>query len=86
LERRPALRGRAERPDYRPRLRALDLPAFVCAGTADRFSTAAVTNELIECLPTPTTLILPEVGHMPNLEAPEQFNDALIAFLRAGGA
>jgi 3-oxoadipate enol-lactonase len=81
-----ALRGRVERPDYRPRLRAVSIPAFVCAGTADRFSTAAVTWELIECLPAATTLILPEVGHLPNLEAPERFNHALIAFLRTASA
>jgi hypothetical protein len=41
-----ALRGRAERPDYRPRLRTLRLPAFVCAGTADRFSTGEVTRAI----------------------------------------
>jgi 3-oxoadipate enol-lactonase len=77
-----ALRGRAERPDYRPRLRNLRLPTFVCAGTGDRFSTAEVTSALIDCLPHATTLILPDVGHLPNLEAPQQFNDALVAFLR----
>jgi pimeloyl-ACP methyl ester carboxylesterase len=81
-----ALRGRAERPDYRPRLRALELPAFICAGTADRFSTAAVTAELIDCLPRATTLILPEVGHMPNLEAPHRFNEGLVEFLRRHAA
>jgi 3-oxoadipate enol-lactonase len=81
-----ALRGRAARPDYRPRLRELELPTFICAGTADRVSTAEVTHELIECLPAATTLILPDVGHMPNLEAPQQFNDALIAFLREAAA
>jgi pimeloyl-ACP methyl ester carboxylesterase len=77
-----ALRGRAERPDYRPVLQTLEVPTWVCAGTADSFSTAEVTAELIACAPDPTTLILSDVGHLPNLEAPQQFNEALIEFLR----
>jgi pimeloyl-ACP methyl ester carboxylesterase len=77
-----ALRGRAERPDYRPHLHALRLPTFVCAGTADGFSTAEVTSALLECLPSATTLLLlPEIGHLPNLEAPVEFNRGLTAFL-----
>jgi 3-oxoadipate enol-lactonase len=78
-----ALRGRAERPDYRPGLRELDVPAFVCVGTEDSWSTPEVTAELVGCLRQPTVLTLPGVGHLPNLEAPQQFNEALIAFLRA---
>lgn len=46
-----ALRGRVERPDYRPLLKTLTVPAFVCVGSSDRFSTAEVTNELLACLP-----------------------------------
>lgn len=76
-----ALRGRAERPDYRPRLETLRLPTLICAGTADRFSTADVTRELMHCLPGAATLVLPEIGHLPNLEAPEEFNDAIVRFL-----
>jgi pimeloyl-ACP methyl ester carboxylesterase len=45
-----------------------------------------VTAELIDCLPRATTLVLPDVGHMPNLEVPHQFNEALIEFLRRGVA
>lgn len=77
-----ALRGRAERPDYRLLLSALAVPAFVCVGTADHFSTAEVTEELVSCLPGATRLILPGIGHMPNLEASDEFNRALIDFLR----
>jgi pimeloyl-ACP methyl ester carboxylesterase len=78
-----ALRGRAERPDYRRLLETLRLPTFICAGTADRFSTAEVTDELIACLPGASTLVLSEIGHLPNLESPERFNDALVRFLRS---
>jgi pimeloyl-ACP methyl ester carboxylesterase len=78
-----ALRGRARRPDYRPALRDLDVPAFVCVGTADSWSTAEVTEELVASLRRPTVVTLPDVGHLPNLEAPEAFNTALVRFLAA---
>jgi 3-oxoadipate enol-lactonase len=77
-----ALRGRAQRPDYRPRLAALDLPAFVCTGSDDPWSNAAVTAEIVAHLRNPQTLLLEGVGHLPNLEADEAFNRGLIDFLR----
>jgi pimeloyl-ACP methyl ester carboxylesterase len=78
-----ALRGRAERPDYRRALKSLDLPAFVCTGTSDAYSTAEVTRELVTCLRSPRVLSLPEVGHLPNLERPDEFNRELVDFLLA---
>jgi 3-oxoadipate enol-lactonase len=76
-----AFRGRALRPDYRPRLRELDVPAFVCVGDRDTWSDAAVTDELVASLRRPARLVLPGVGHLPNLERPELFNAALAEFL-----
>jgi pimeloyl-ACP methyl ester carboxylesterase len=76
-----ALRGRAERPDYRPRLRALDLPAFVCTGSEDPWSDEAVTAEIVESLQRPELTVIDGAGHLPNLEAESVFNRALAAFL-----
>jgi len=76
-----ALRGRAKRPDYRAGLAELELPAFVCTGTHDSFSTEAVTRELVGCLRHPRTLLLQDVGHLPNLERPDAFNRELLSFL-----
>jgi pimeloyl-ACP methyl ester carboxylesterase len=77
-----ALRGRAERPDYRPLLAGLDLPAFICTGTADPWSTPAVTAEIVSCLKHPELTVFDGVGHLPNLEAEAEFNQALAEFLR----
>jgi pimeloyl-ACP methyl ester carboxylesterase len=77
-----ALRGRAERPDYRPRLRELDLPAFVCTGSADPWSNETVTAEIVEHLQHPELVVIDGAGHLPNLEAEEVFNEALAGFLR----
>src|SRR5215469_4615831 len=76
-----ALRGRAERPDYRPLLAALDTSSFVCVGDHDTFSTAAVTDELVSCLHEPDVVVLSGVGHLPNLERPGDFNERLLGFL-----
>jgi 3-oxoadipate enol-lactonase len=76
-----AFRGRALRPDYRPPLAELDVPAFVCVGDRDTWSDAAVTDELVASLRRPARLVLPGVGHLPNLERPELFSTALARFL-----
>jgi pimeloyl-ACP methyl ester carboxylesterase len=76
-----AFRGRALRPDYRPLLREIDVPAFVCVGDKDTWSDAAVTEELAASLRRPELLVLPGVGHLPNLERPELFNAELASFL-----
>jgi pimeloyl-ACP methyl ester carboxylesterase len=77
-----ALRGRAVRPDYRPLLAALDIPALVVTGTADPWSNAEVTAEIVANLKRPELVTLDGPGHLPNLEAEAEFNAALSAFLR----
>jgi len=76
-----ALRGRGRRPDYQPMLAVLDIPALVVAGTADPWSTAAVTAEIVASLKRPQLVAIDGAGHLPNLEAAAQFNEALLSFL-----
>jgi pimeloyl-ACP methyl ester carboxylesterase len=77
-----ALRGRGRRPDYRPLLAGLDVPALVVAGTADPWSDTAVTDEILAHLRRPELVRIEGAGHLPNLEAEAEFNEALLAFLR----
>ena len=76
-----ALRGRGRRPDYRPLLAAIDVPALVVAGTADPWSDAAVTDEIVAHLRRPDLVMIEGAGHLPNLEAEAEFNEALLSFL-----
>ena len=76
-----AVRGRAERPDYQPVLKAITAPALVFAGDHDSYSTAEITGELADCLPDPEVVIMEGVGHLPNLERPDAFNEHLLHFL-----
>ena len=56
-------------------------PALVCAGSADPWSDAAVTAEIVASLKRPELVAIDGAGHLPNLEAEAQFNEALLAFL-----
>jgi 3-oxoadipate enol-lactonase len=78
-----ALRGRAERPDYRPLLSGLDIPALVCTGSADPWSGSGVTAEIVASLRRPELVIIDGAGHLPNLEAESDFSQALRAFLQS---
>ena len=80
-----ALRGRSERPDYELLLRDLRPPALVVAGDRDAYSTKEVTDQLVAALPDPEVVILPGVGHFPNLEAPDAFDAAVRGFARRVG-
>lgn len=78
-----ALRGRAERPDYRDVLRDFDGPALVVVGDEDAFTSRADADTMAALLKRSRLLWLPGIGHMPNLEASEAFNTALAGFLAA---
>lgn len=76
-----ALRGRAERPPYESVLALLNIPALIIVGDRDEFTTRADAEQMHALLSQSQLLWLPGVGHMPNLERPEAFNDALMSFL-----
>lgn len=76
-----ALRARALRPPYEPVLEAFDRPATVIVGDEDAFTTwsdaQAMASRLTDC----DLRWVPGVGHMPNLEKPDEFNAALVRLL-----
>jgi pimeloyl-ACP methyl ester carboxylesterase len=72
-----ALRGRAERPDYRPTLRGLQVPALVVVGSDDEFTPINNAELIYDHIRGATLAVIDGAGHMPNLERPTEFNDAL---------
>ncbi len=76
-----AQRGMAERPDYRPRLAALDLPTLVLCGERDVISPPKEMREIAIAIPSARYLEIPGASHMAPLEAPELVNEALAEFL-----
>ncbi|MFE0650078.1 alpha/beta fold hydrolase [Streptomyces sp. NPDC059534] len=78
-----ALRGRAERPDYRETLTAVAVPALVVVGRDDTYTPVADAEEMHALLPDSTLVVVERAAHLPNLERPEEFDAALDRFLRS---
>ncbi|MFN0072966.1 MAG: alpha/beta fold hydrolase [Chloroflexota bacterium] len=75
-------RGMAARQDSVPLLAAIDVPTMVIVGEDDVLTPPAESRLMAERLPRATLVEIPGAGHMSNMEAPEAFNAALLAFLR----
>lgn len=78
-----AVRGRAERPDYLDSLSRATVPALVVVGEEDEFTPVAVAERMHRTIPGSTLAVIPGAAHMPNLERPDEFNDAVERFLDA---
>jgi cystathionine beta-lyase/cystathionine gamma-synthase/pimeloyl-ACP methyl ester carboxylesterase len=76
-----ALRGRAERPDYVGLLSELTIPARVVVGSQDELTPLTDARLLADRIPSATLTVIPDAGHLPNLEQPTAFNRALGQFL-----
>ncbi len=76
-----ALRGRAERPDYRPMLAALTEPCLVLVGEDDVYTPVAEAEALHALVPHSVLAVIERAGHLPGVEQPEAFNRALLEFL-----
>ena len=61
----------------------LDLPVHLIWGTEDTVTPLAQGEMLRDIIPGAKLTILTEVGHIPHLEAPEEFNEALLGALDA---
>lgn len=76
-----AQRARADRPSYERTLSDLDVPALVVVGDSDAF-TSRSDAELMNALIAGSELLwMRDVGHMPNLERPTEFNQAMSRLL-----
>jgi pimeloyl-ACP methyl ester carboxylesterase len=78
-----ALRARAERPDYRASLREARVPVLVLVGEEDTFTPVAEAEAMRALAEGSHLAVVPDAGHLPNLEQPERFNAELLAFLRS---
>lgn len=76
-----ALRGRAERPDYRELLTRVTVPALVVVGADDEYTPVSDAEAMHAALPDSTLRVIDSAAHLPNLERPEEFNETLSAFL-----
>ncbi|NWG17731.1 MAG: alpha/beta hydrolase [Chloroflexi bacterium] len=63
------------------RLTSVEVPALLLWGEADRLVPVSVGERLRDALPNATWITYPDVGHIPMLEAKQQFHADLLAFL-----
>lgn len=76
-----ALRARAARPDYRDLLTRVAVPALVVVGADDEYTPVSDAEAMHAALPDATLRVIEGTAHMPNLESPAEFNEALGDFL-----
>jgi len=69
--------------DLQPMLGSIAVPTLLLHGDADVRSSLAVAEELHARIPGAQLVVLPGVGHLANLDAPERFNAEVRRFLRA---
>lgn len=67
-------------PAPRP-LQRIKVPTLLIMGERDIDEFQAIANHIARTIPRLTKLVLPGVGHMSNMEAPEIFNEAVLRFL-----
>jgi pimeloyl-ACP methyl ester carboxylesterase len=77
--------GMAERPDSSPDLATIDVPTLVITSTGDRLIPPEVASEMAAGIAGSRLEVLDGVGHLSNLEAPEEFNRLLIEHMAACG-
>jgi pimeloyl-ACP methyl ester carboxylesterase len=68
--------------DLRDMLGRIDVPTLLLYGDADKRSPVSIGETLHAAIPGSELVVLPGIGHMVNLEAPERFNEEVRSFLR----
>jgi 3-oxoadipate enol-lactonase len=66
------------------RLGEIQVPTLIVTGERDVPDIQDIADLLERGVPGATRVRIPGVGHLPNLEAPEAFNRALLSFLAPG--
>jgi 3-oxoadipate enol-lactonase len=80
-----ALHGMAERPDATPLLGEIDVPTLVIAGEDDGLIPPTEARKLAEAIPGARLELIAGAGHVPPMEAPDEFNRIVREFLGTVG-
>lgn len=69
--------GMAERPDSTPDLPGISVPTLVITSQGDRLIPAEQSAPMADAIPGARLEVLPGVGHLTSVEAPERFTELL---------
>ena len=75
--------ARASAEDLRDVLPQIKIPTLLVYGDRDVRAPLTVAEDLHEAIPGSTLVVLPNTGHVCNIEAPKAFNSAVRRFLQA---
>lgn len=77
-----ALEAMKKRPDSSDELTSIKVPTLVIVGENDGVTPPDAARKIHEHVGGSRLVVIPEAGHLSNLEAPEAFNGALAEFLK----
>ena len=72
----------AARTDTTPSLYSIAVPALIIVGQHDALTPLSAANAMKVKIPGAELRAIPHAAHMSNLENPDEFNEALIEFLK----
>ena len=76
------LQAMMTRPDSADVLARVHVPTLIIVGSDDTITTVADADSMHRAIQGSQMVVIPGVGHMSNMEAPGEFNRALVEFLR----
>jgi pimeloyl-ACP methyl ester carboxylesterase len=76
-----ALQGMKERPDSTPILSLAKCPVLIIHGEDDRLIPVTDAELMHKIIPNSQFVVIPKAGHLPNLEHPDRFNQAIRDFI-----
>jgi pimeloyl-ACP methyl ester carboxylesterase len=75
-----AYRPRFYNPDLAKWLHRIDVPTLLLWGASDKLLPPAYGQEFNRLIPGSKLTVFPECGHLPNIEKPTEFVDAIGKF------
>ena len=80
-----AIHAMMDRPDSTPDLSRMNAPVLVIVGEEDAFTPPDDSERMQRLIERSQLVVLPGVGHLSNLEAPDAFSTALESFVTSSG-
>jgi pimeloyl-ACP methyl ester carboxylesterase len=77
-----ALEAMKDRPDSTSLLPQIDVPTLIIHGEDDQLIPVAEAEAMWQAIPAASLVIIPDAGHVPNLEQPDAFNEVVWDFLQ----
>ena len=77
-----AVRAMAERADARPLLASVTCPTLIVSGSEDQLIPVQESRLMADAIPGARLEVIPEAGHLTNLEQPEAFQAGVEDWLR----